>query len=269
MVVGRPPGEIDVMENKGNDATRVLGTIHFGGSWPNNTYSQGPSYYFPAGDSVTNFHLYAVEWANNAIRWYVDGQLYQTQTSWWSSGGSYPAPFDQPFYLIMNLAIGGNFGGNPDGTTVFPGEMQVDYVRVFDVIPEPLPPPVLKLRIPFDDPPGNTTTGSDTNNGVNVTLQMVNGTGVGADYHGATNSGVAGATNGNRALDFSSSGANQPINPGPLAAVTNVNLGFGIVSNFVVTLWFRQNAMMADGANIGPRVFVLGRGRACRYGGGQ
>ncbi len=70
MVVGQPPGEIDVMENRGNDPTRVLGTIHFGGSWPNNTYSQGPSYYFPVGDSVTNFHLYAVEWANSSIRWY-------------------------------------------------------------------------------------------------------------------------------------------------------------------------------------------------------
>jgi len=45
----------------------------------------------------------------------------------------YPAPFDRPFYIIMNLAVGGNFGGNPDGNTVFPGEMQVDYVRVYDL----------------------------------------------------------------------------------------------------------------------------------------
>jgi beta-glucanase (GH16 family) len=46
-----------------------------------------------------------------AIRWYVDNQLYETQSSWWSSGGPYPAPFNQPFFLIMNLAVGGNFGG--------------------------------------------------------------------------------------------------------------------------------------------------------------
>ena len=65
----------------------------------------------------------------------MDNQLYETQTNWWSSGGSYPAPFDQPFYLIMNLAVGGNFGGNPDAATVFPGEMLVDYIRVYDQTP--------------------------------------------------------------------------------------------------------------------------------------
>ncbi len=125
-------GEIDVMENNGNDPTTVLGTIHFGGQWPDQDQSYGPPFTFPVGDSVTNFHVYALEWTSNAISWYVDSQLYETQTYWWSSGGSYPAPFDQPFYLIMNLAVGGNFVGNPNGSTVFPGEMQVDYVRVYD-----------------------------------------------------------------------------------------------------------------------------------------
>ena len=62
---------------------------------------------------------------------HVDGDLYETQKSWWSSGGRYPAPFDQPFYIIMNMAVGGNCVGSPDGTTVFPGEMQVDYVRAY------------------------------------------------------------------------------------------------------------------------------------------
>jgi hypothetical protein len=66
------------------------------------------------------------------MRWYVDGQLYETRTSWWSSGAAYPAPFDQPFYIIMNLGVGGNYPGNPNGSTVFPGEVQVDYVRVYD-----------------------------------------------------------------------------------------------------------------------------------------
>jgi len=262
-------GEIDVMENKGRVPTNVLGTIHYGGGWPNNVHSSGPSYNFPAGDSVTNFHVYAVEWTTNAIRWYVDDHLFETQTSWWSSSNPtntsirnpYPAPFDQSFYLIMNLAIGGNFDGNPDGTTVFPQEMLVDYVRVYDLVAVPLPPPVLKLKVAFDDPPGTTTTQSDTNNGaVNVTLQMVNGAGVNSDYHGAANSGVAGVMNGNRALNCSSTAANQPVNPGPLASVTGANLGFGVVSNFVVSLWFKQNALMTAGANVGPRVFVLGAG---------
>ena len=130
-------GEIDVMENNGSDPATVLGTIHYGGQWPNQAQSSGPAYTFQAGDAVTNFHVYALEWTSNAISWYVDSELYETQTYWWSSGGTYPAPFDQPFYLIMNLAVGGNFVGNPGANTVFPGEMQVDYVRVYDWVVAP------------------------------------------------------------------------------------------------------------------------------------
>ncbi|MDB6017150.1 MAG: hypothetical protein JWR19_1639 [Pedosphaera sp.] len=254
-------GEIDILENRGSAPTSVLGTLHFGGVWPNQAQSHGPSFTFPPGDSVTNFHTYVLEWTTNSIQWIIDDQVYETQTSWWSAGGVYPAPFDQPFYIIVNLAVGGDFGGNPDGTTVFPGEMQIDYIRVYDVAPVlPPPPPVLKLRFGFDDHAGSTTTPSDSGGGVSATLQMVNGAGVNADYHGAAGSGVAGASTGSRTLDFSINGANQPGNPGPLASTTNANLGFGSVSNFVVTLWFKQNALMAAGANLGPRLFVLGGG---------
>ncbi len=125
-------GEMDAMEIRGQDPKTVLGTLHFGGVWPNNTQSFGPPFLFQGGESATNFHIYALEWTTNGFRWYVDGVLYQTQTSWWSSGGAFPAPFDQPFYILMNLAVGGNFPGNPDTTTVFPAEIQVDYLRVYD-----------------------------------------------------------------------------------------------------------------------------------------
>jgi beta-glucanase (GH16 family) len=166
-------GEIDVMENMGGNPPTVFGTLHFGGVYPHETQSLGPYHTFPAGDSVTNFHLYTVEWIDHEIRWLVDGQVYETQTNWWSSSdptnsslrNPYPAPFDQPFYLIMNLAVGGVFGGNPDGTTVFPGEMQVDYVRAYKWIPDSPPPTVLKLRAPFGDTTGVTTTSSDASAG--------------------------------------------------------------------------------------------------------
>jgi beta-glucanase (GH16 family) len=132
-------GEIDVMENKGADSEKIFGTIHFGGASPHNAHSHNPGFDFPSGDSAANFHLYAVEWTTNAISWYVDSHLYERQTNWWSSSNPenpgdhnpYPAPFNQPFYIIMNLAVGGNFGGDPDDTTVFPGEMQIKYVRVY------------------------------------------------------------------------------------------------------------------------------------------
>jgi beta-glucanase (GH16 family) len=138
-------GEIDVMENKGGDPGKIFGTIHYGGTYPDNTHSRGPHFDFPAGDSPQNFHLYAVEWTSNAISWLVDNQVYETQTNWWSSRrpgdasnrNPYPAPFDQPFYIIMNLAVGGQFGGNPNESTVFPGEMQVKYVRVYGEAPPP------------------------------------------------------------------------------------------------------------------------------------
>lgn len=132
-------GEIDLMENRGQEPTTVSGTLHFGGQWPTNAHSSGPSFTFAAGDSATNFHTYALDWGTNWFRWYVDGRLYQTQASWWSSGGPFPAPFDRPFYLLMNLAVGGNFVGSPDAATVFPGRIEVDYVRVYDYSDVPVP----------------------------------------------------------------------------------------------------------------------------------
>lgn len=140
-------GEIDVMEARGQTPTTVLGTLHYGSRWPHNTHS-GMDYVLPRGGTIEDFHTYAVEWDPGRIRWYVDGVLAQTQSFWWSSGRQaggqgaeparasdvhpWPAPFDQRFYLVMNLAVGGNFLGNPDATTRFPGEMIVDFVRVYE-----------------------------------------------------------------------------------------------------------------------------------------
>jgi beta-glucanase (GH16 family) len=140
--VGWPAcGEFDVMENKGSALEKVQGTIHY--SDAGNHALQSTGYYlFPSGDSVTNFHSYLLEWSTNAVRWYVDNVLYETQTNWSSSTGPYPAPFNQPFFIILNLAIGGGYLGNPstsliNANTTFPDDLQVDYVRVFDLT-EPL-----------------------------------------------------------------------------------------------------------------------------------
>jgi hypothetical protein len=159
----------------------------------------------------------------------------------------------------MNLAVGGQFDGPPTGSTAFPGDMQVDYVRFYNWFTPPAA--TLALRVPFTDAPGTTTSPSDSSGGgVNVTMQMTDGSGAPADYHGAAGSGVRGESNGSRALDFSSNGTNQPGIPGPLAATTNAALGFGTVSSFAMSLWFKQSALMSSGANVGPRLFVLGGG---------
>lgn len=138
-------GEIDIMEAKGQQPDRVNGTIHYGGSWPNNTWSESTRI-LPTGQTIASFHTYALEWdtaGTPAIRWYVDDVLYATKTSWWSSGGAYPAPFDKPFSMLLNLAVGGNYVGSPNGSTPFPATMKVDYVRVSTAAP-----PAITLAAP-------------------------------------------------------------------------------------------------------------------------
>ena len=125
-------GEIDVMEAVnlgGSGGNTIHGTIHYGGEWPNNVYS-GDGYNVPS-NAQTNFHTYALEWDETEMRWYVDDVLYLVQNSWNTAGASYPAPFDQPFYILFNVAVGGNWPGAPNGSTTFPVSMEVDYVRVY------------------------------------------------------------------------------------------------------------------------------------------
>jgi beta-glucanase (GH16 family) len=121
-------GEIDVVENNGSTPSKVQGSLHSGSD-------ETQIYTFPGGGSVTNFHQYVLEWATNAISFYVDGVPYQTQANWSDSAGAYPTPFNQPFFIIMNLAVGGNYIGNPSAAAInastFPGQMLVDYVRLY------------------------------------------------------------------------------------------------------------------------------------------
>lgn len=123
-------GEIDIMEFKGQEPDVVWGTLHYGSQWPGNKHT-GDTYELNKGNFTDDFHIFTLEWEEGEIRWYVDGKLTQTQTKWESNGGKFPAPFDQEFHMLLNLAIGGGFLGNPDGTTKFPRQMQVDYVRVY------------------------------------------------------------------------------------------------------------------------------------------
>jgi len=143
-------GELDIMEARGSEPTKVGGTIHYGGAWPSNKYT-GKDYTFTGDKTINDFHTYAIEWEPGEIRWYVDGVLYQTQNNWSTLGidgeekYAFPAPYDQEFYIIINLAIGGNYVGN-----VVPGQaefasnptMEVDYVRVYELVGRPYKTPV-------------------------------------------------------------------------------------------------------------------------------
>lgn len=126
-------GEIDIMEAV-DVPWEVHGTLIYGDNWPGQVYNSKS--HATGVNYADGFHVYALEWEPDEMRWYVDGVHYHTVTSatWWSaaSGGA-RAPFDTPFHLLLNVAVGGNWPGAPDGTTQFPQEMTVDYVRVYEL----------------------------------------------------------------------------------------------------------------------------------------
>jgi beta-glucanase (GH16 family) len=128
-------GEVDIMENIGktSDQGTDHGTIHGpqnGGDY-NGGSGVGGTYTLPGGAALAdNFHIYAVQWTPNQIQWFLDTNLFFTATpASLPSGGTWV--FTQPQFLILNVAVGGQWPGNPDGTTVFPQQMLVDYVRVY------------------------------------------------------------------------------------------------------------------------------------------
>lgn len=128
-------GEIDIMEVMGQSTDTLHGTIHFGEP---HTQKQGTYVSKKANDFSDKFHVFSCEWEPGEIRWYVDGQLYYTANDWFTAKPgfdevAYPAPFDQPYYMILNLAVGGSWVGYPDETTEFGENAQlvVDYVKVY------------------------------------------------------------------------------------------------------------------------------------------
>lgn len=127
-------GEIDIMEIQGHDVQTQYGTIHYG-----NPHKECQGIYKLTDDEnfSDDFHTIAVEWLPNEIRWYVDGNLFHTVTEWYSHTEGvgtlpYPKPFDNKFYIILNLATGNNWAGYPDETTSFDDNpFIVDYVKVW------------------------------------------------------------------------------------------------------------------------------------------
>jgi beta-glucanase (GH16 family) len=126
-------GEIDIMESIGREPSRMYGTLHGPG------YSAGEaisaSYDLPDGQRfVDGFHVFAVEWEPNVVRWYLDDALYVTRTPDDLPDGA-AWVYDHPFFLILNLAVGGYWPGYPDATTVFPQSLFIDHVRVYEKNP--------------------------------------------------------------------------------------------------------------------------------------
>ncbi|MDF7798281.1 glycoside hydrolase family 16 protein [Pontiellaceae bacterium B1224] len=191
-------GEIDIMEHIGSKPQTVFGTIHGPGYSGDDSFGASIKI---VPDITDDFHVFTVEWEADSIRWYMDGILYNIATP------SNVAPddwvFDHPFFFLLNLAVGGQWPGYPDSTTVFPQQMLVDYVRVYSLGDPPAPGTNL-----FENPGFESGT-SDW------ALNLSGGTAsASAAYaHGGTDSLVIDSTG---AGDWSSPNASQsfPASPG-------------------------------------------------------
>ena len=158
-------GEIDIMEVLGNNTDTSYGTIHYGNP---HSESQG-SYTLDEGSFSEEYHVFDVEWEPGKISWYVDGKLIHTEDNWYSATEgqgeiTYPAPFDQPFYIILNLAVGGNWPGNPDDTTdIKNSAYYIDYVKVYqkDSYDENVTKPIEEVILRGPDENGNYIINGD------------------------------------------------------------------------------------------------------------
>lgn len=129
-------GEIDIMENIGREPSINHGSLHMpaSGTSPSNDSSLTGMVALPAGAKLGDaFHTYAIEWNASAIEFYLDDTLYEMQSPQAATGGTWA--FDQPFFIILNVAVGGQWPGAPDATTTFPQTMKVDWVRAYQPAP--------------------------------------------------------------------------------------------------------------------------------------
>ena len=122
-------GEIDIMENLGHDPRLLYSTLHHSAD---NQMLQG-TWTAPEGQSLSDtFHVYTMIWDTNSFSFYVDSiHNYYNCTSWSPANVTYPKPFDQSFFMMFDLAVGGSWGGAPDASTIFPQKMLVDWIRVY------------------------------------------------------------------------------------------------------------------------------------------
>ena len=160
-------GEIDCMEVMGQETNKAYGTIHYG-----NPHSESQGTYYTGADEADfsdAFHTFTCDWEPGKITWYVDGIKYHEESDWYSTTVgqgtlTYPAPFDQPFYIILNLAVGGSWVGNPNDETSFENNpYEIDYVRVYqkDSYDEDVKRPVKEVTLRKPDANGNYINNGD------------------------------------------------------------------------------------------------------------
>ena len=159
-------GEIDIMEVMGQETNKAYGTIHYGEP---HDQSQGTYSVAVTNNFADSYHTYAVDWEPGKITWYVDGIKYHEESDWFSAKSgqgtvAYPAPFDQPFYMILNLAVGGSWVGYPDASTTYDDQQfAIDYVKVYqkDSYDENVEKPIKNVVLRDPDATGNYINNGD------------------------------------------------------------------------------------------------------------
>jgi len=166
-------GEIDIMESLGHQTNITYGTAHYGNAWNDKGASSGS--FTNATPYSDGFHTYGVEWGPTQIKWFIDGFNFHTMDDTDADFNTYNWAFNHDFHFILNVAVGGNWPGSPDGTTIFPAMMEVDWVRAYqklddisiagEVLVEPSStgktytlPTITGLSYNWSVPPGATIT---------------------------------------------------------------------------------------------------------------
>jgi beta-glucanase (GH16 family) len=125
-------GEIDIMEYRGQEPNILVGSIHGPGHFGDDAISG--RYRFPDGNLNERYHLFAIEWNTESISWFIDGtQYHRVERGDLPQGARWV--YNQSFFLILNVAVGGRWVGPPNDKTVFPQTMRVDWVRVYELGP--------------------------------------------------------------------------------------------------------------------------------------
>ena len=159
-------GEIDIMEVMGQETNKAYGTIHYGEP---HDQSQGTCTVDAKNNFADQYHTYACDWEPGKITWYIDGVKFHEESDWFSAKSgqgevAYPAPFDPPFYMILNLAVGGSWVGYPDDSTTYADQQfAVDYVKVYqkDSYDENVEKPVKNVTLREPDATGNYINNGD------------------------------------------------------------------------------------------------------------
>lgn len=121
-------GEIDIMELLGHEPSKIYGTVHYGPIGSSTSTTKTSNYKLPSGDFSDSYHVFSLNWSQDNMEVLID-DVSMLKTDRTQIGAIYP--FNEPFFMLFNVAVGGNWPGGPDISTVFPQQMLVDYIRVF------------------------------------------------------------------------------------------------------------------------------------------